>query len=113
MDGKSIELEPALVQSLFKDPDVIPRLLEAVARAAMGVEVAGHLRAGPQEQNDARRGHRNGYKSRTLATRVGGLELSVPQVRGCEPYRPSLFGKWQRSDGCEAQRPFQIIDERI
>jgi putative transposase len=29
---------------------------------------------------------------------VGQLELSVPQVRGCEPYSPSLFGKWQRSE---------------
>jgi transposase-like protein len=26
------------------------------------------------------------------------LELSVPQVRGCEPYHPSLFNKWQRSE---------------
>jgi putative transposase len=26
------------------------------------------------------------------------LELDVPQVRGCEPYHPSLFGKWQRSE---------------
>ena len=24
--------------------------------------------------------------------------LDVPQVRGCEPYHPSLFGKWQRSE---------------
>ena len=31
-------------------------------------------------------------------TRAGGLELDVPQVRGCEPYHPSLFGRWQRSE---------------
>jgi transposase-like protein len=29
---------------------------------------------------------------------VGELELDVPQVRGCEPYNPSLFNKWQRSE---------------
>ena len=33
-------------------------------------------------------------------TRVGGLELSVPQVRDCEggPYHPSLFARWERSE---------------
>jgi len=29
---------------------------------------------------------------------VGELELSVPQVRGCEPYHPSMFARWQRSE---------------
>jgi len=33
-----------------------------------------------------------------LNTRVGELELSVPQVRACEPYHPSMFAKWQRSE---------------
>lgn len=98
MAKQSIELEPELVQSLFKDPDVLARLLEVVAQAAMAAEVAGHLGAGRHEQTSGRQGHRNGYKPRTLKTRVGDLELSVPQVRGCEPYRPSLFGRWQRSE---------------
>lgn len=98
MAKQSIELEPELVQNLFKDPDVLARLLEAVAQAAMAAEVAGHLGAGRHEQTSGRQGHRNGYKPRTLKTRVGELELSVPQVRGCEPYRPSLFGRWQRSE---------------
>jgi putative transposase len=98
MDEQSIELEPQLVQSLFSDPAVLPRLLETLARAAMRAEVTTHLGAAPHEQNDTRHGRRNGYKPRTLNTRVGRLELSVPQVRGCEPYRPSLFGRWQRSE---------------
>jgi putative transposase len=74
------------------------RLLELLAGAAMAEEVTAHLGAGPHERSDGRRGHRNGHKPRTLKTRVGELELSVPQVRGCEPYHPSLFGKWQRSE---------------
>jgi transposase-like protein len=98
MAKPSIELEPELVQSLFKDPDVLTRLLEAVAQAAMAAEVAGHLAAGRHERTPDRQGHRNGYKPRALKTRVGDLALSVPQVRGCEPYRPSLFGRWQRSE---------------
>src|SRR5215210_895165 len=64
----------------------------------MEAEVAAHVGAGPHERSERRRGHRNGTKPRTLLTRVGGLELDVPQVRGCEPYRPGLFNKWQRSE---------------
>jgi len=78
--------------------DGLRRLLELLAGAAMAAEVTAHLGAGPHERSDGRRGHRNGHKPRTLKTRVGELELSVPQVRGCEPYHPSLFGKWQRSE---------------
>jgi putative transposase len=74
------------------------RLLELLAGRAMTEEVTDHLGAGPHERAGGRRGHRNGHKPRTLKTRVGELELSVPQVRGCEPYHPSLFGRWQRSE---------------
>jgi transposase-like protein len=53
------------------------------------------------ERTDQRVGYRNGSKPRRLKTRVGELELAVPQVRGgsgCEPYHPSLFARWQRSE---------------
>jgi putative transposase len=86
------------VQGLFKEDDGLRRLLETLAQAAMAAEVTEHLGAEPHQRAGQRRGHRNGYKGRTLATRVGGLELSVPQVRGCEPYHPSLFNRWQRSE---------------
>lgn len=74
------------------------RLLELLAGRAMAEEVTAHVGAGPHERAEGRRGQRNGHKPRTLKTRVGELGLSVPQVRGCEPYHPSLFGKWQRSE---------------
>jgi transposase-like protein len=61
-------------------------------------EVSDHLGARRHERCDGRRGHRNGSKGRGLSTRVGKLELSVPQVRGCEPYHPSMFGRFQRSE---------------
>lgn len=86
------------VQGLFKEQDGLRRLLEALAQAAMSAEVSEHLGAERHERGAGRRGHRNGYKGRTLNTRVGEIELSVPQVRGCEPYHPSLFQRWQRSE---------------
>src|SRR5215213_3750923 len=87
------------VQGAFADGGAgLRRLLELVAGAAMAEEVTAHLGAGPHERAEGRRGHRNGHKPRALKTRVGELGLSVPQVRGCEPYHPSLFGRWQRSE---------------
>ena len=63
------------------------------AKRRLRQHVAAGRTSGPQRQ-----GYRNGTKPRRLNTRVGELELAVPQVRGCEPYHPSLFAKWQRSE---------------
>ena len=97
-EGASIDGLGDLLQGLFAREQGPRRLLEFMANEAMRAEVAAHVGAAPHERSEARRGRRNGTKSRTLETRVGGLELDVPQVRGCEPYRPSLFNRWQRSE---------------
>jgi putative transposase len=98
--SESIDAALALVQGLFKDPDGIRRMVEVLAGAAMEREVSDHLSAGRHERTDERRGRRNGYKPRTLNTRVGRVSLAVPQVRQCDrgPYEPSLFNKFQRSE---------------
>lgn len=87
-----------LLQEVFSQKDGAKRLLEHLLGQAMAGEVAEHVGAEPSQRTDQRRGLRNGYKPRTLNTRVGEVELQVPQVRGCEPYHPSMFAKWQRSE---------------
>ncbi|RPI59813.1 MAG: IS256 family transposase [Planctomycetaceae bacterium] len=87
-----------LLQDVFVKRDGLKFLLERLLNETMQSEVAAHVQAGVHERSEERRGHRNGYKPRTLKTRVGELELSVPQVRACEPYHPSMFAKWQRSE---------------
>jgi putative transposase len=86
------------LQDVFVNRDGLKNLLEQLLQAAMQSEVASHVSARRHERTDQRRGHRNGFKPRTLATRVGQLELQIPQVRACEPYHPSMFAKWQRSE---------------
>lgn len=100
MAKTSIDLSGEWVQRLFSDPDRLREVIQAVCQAAMTQEVADHVGAGLHERTDGRRGRRNGHKPRTLATRVGGLSLSVPQVRDCDrgPYHPSLFARWERSE---------------
>ena len=87
-----------LLQEVFTERDGLKHFLEEVINKAMQSELAQHLAAGEYQRTGSRRGYRNGVKPRRLATRVGPLELSVPQSRGCEPYHPSMFARWQRSE---------------
>jgi transposase-like protein len=87
-----------MVQGLFSDKKSLKTFLELLVNQAMQSEVTAHLEAGPHERSAKRQGYRNGTKPRTLKTRVGELSLSVPQTRGCEPYHPSMFNRWQRSE---------------
>jgi transposase-like protein len=86
------------LQGLFTNKDGLRRVLETVLNVGMREEVSAHLGAESHARSAGRRGYRNGSKARTLATRVGELALSVPQVRECEPYHPSMFARWQRSE---------------
>lgn len=89
-----------LVQEAFSGDGKwnLRRLLEVLLRAAMETEVEAHVGATPHERTERRRGYRNGTKPRSLSTRVGKLSFSVPQTRNCEPYHPSMFARWQRSE---------------
>lgn len=100
MAKTSIDVDGDLVQRMLKEPSALAEVLRVLCESAMRAEVAEHLGASLHERAAGRRGHRNGNKERTLKTRVGEIELSVPQVRDCErgPYRPSLFGKYERSE---------------
>lgn len=90
-------LDQALAD-IFKQQDGLKVFLQAVCQQLMTREAAEHVGAGFHERSEVRRGYRNGSKPRKLLTRVGAVELEVPQVRDCEPYHPSLFNKWQRSE---------------
>jgi transposase-like protein len=98
MAGTDIGVLGHLLKDAFKSNSGLQPLLRELIQQVMQVEVEAHIDAGRHERTEDRKGYRNGTKPRKLATRVGELELDVPQVRGCEPYHPSLFNKWQRSE---------------
>jgi transposase-like protein len=100
MAKQSIDVSGELVQRLFQEPDRLAEVLRVICQAAMAQEVAAHVGAEPHQRTGERRGRRNGSKPRTLLTRVGGIELAVPQVRDCVagPYHPSLFARFERSE---------------
>jgi putative transposase len=65
---------------------------------AMKIERSRALGAEPWQRNAERTGYANGYKPRTLKTRLGKLELAVPQVRGDVDFYPSALERGQRSE---------------
>ena len=77
--------------------DALGEAIRRVINEAMRLERQNHLGAGPYERSDARRGYANGYKSKTVQTRVGALEFDVPQVRDSSFY-PSSLEKGLRSE---------------
>jgi putative transposase len=71
--------------------------LQLMLNTVMILERQRALGAQPYERTEERQGHANGFKPKTLHTRMGALELRVPQTRGVEFY-PSVLEKGQRSE---------------
>jgi len=65
---------------------------------AMSQERSAALQAQPYERCEQRLGHANGFKSKHFATRVGQVELRVPQVRDGIDFYPSALEKGVRSE---------------
>jgi transposase-like protein len=85
------------VHGLFQSEGGLRSVVEKLVQASLNAEIERHLQARPYERTSARRGHRNGYKARRLKTRVGELELRLPQSRDGE-YQTQLFGRYQRQE---------------
>jgi putative transposase len=99
MAVENIDGIAGLLQEAFGDAtQKLREVLQTLVNIGMREEVALHVGAAEHERSLGRRGHRNGSKPRKLGTRLGELSLSVPQVRGCEPYHPGMFARWQRSE---------------
>lgn len=64
---------------------------------AMRIERQNHLGAAPFERSESRQGYANGFKPKTVNTRLGKLQLQVPQTRETDFY-PSALEKGIRSE---------------
>ena len=94
--GQGIGIVEGL-QGGFGGEDFLRELVERTVQQVLEAEMTSFLGAGTYERNGERRGWRNGYKPRTLKTRVGELELMVPKDRDGE-FQTELFERYQRSE---------------
>jgi transposase-like protein len=77
--------------------DGLGEAIRRIINEAMRLERQNYLGVGPYERSEARRGYANGYKPKTVQTRVGALDFDVPQVRDSGFY-PSSLEKGLRSE---------------
>ena len=84
-------------QALLDDAGFLKEVLERVLQEWLEAEMTEHVGAAPYERAAGRKGHRNGHKPRTLRTRVGTLNLLVPQDRE-GTFSTRLFSRYQRNE---------------
>ncbi len=72
-------------------------MLEWMVQQALEQEMSVHLGAEAYERSDKRLGYRDGHRPRVFTTRVGDLELLVPQDRD-GTFSTALFCRYQRSE---------------
>jgi len=82
---------------LLDDPGFLREIVERVLQELLEAEMTEHVGAAPYERAQDRKGHRNGHKPRTLRTRVGTLNLLVPQDRE-GTFSTRLFARYQRNE---------------
>jgi transposase-like protein len=77
--------------------DGLAQALTILLNEAMKLQRAEAIGAAHYQRTSERRGYANGYKPKTVSSRLGRLELSVPQARGVAFY-PSALERGERSE---------------
>ena len=95
-DHRRTDAEPAQ-GILLDDPGFLKGVVERVVQDLLEAEMTEHVGAAPYERSVARTGQRNGHKPRALRTRVGTLNLAVPQDRE-GTFSTRLFSRYQRNE---------------
>lgn len=82
---------------LVETPELIRQIVEQTVQQILESEMDETLGARRSERTEERAGHRSGYYDRSFITRVGKLELRIPQDRK-GLFRTELFERYQRSE---------------
>ena len=82
---------------LLDDTGFLVEVVQRVLQEILEAEMTEHVGAAPYERVAGRKGHRNGHKPRALRTRVGTLNLLVPQDRE-GTFSTRLFARYQRNE---------------
>ena len=99
-------------QDGFGGEDFLRDLVQRTVQQVLEAEMTSFLGAESYQRNDIRRGWRNGFKPRTLKTRVGELELMVPKDRDGQ-FQTELFERYQRSEKAFVAALLQMYIEGV
>ncbi len=90
-------LEAAYAALLSQGLDGAGEALRILVDEASKIERSYHLQAAPNERSGERTGYANGFKPKTVLTRMGEITFAVPQVRDSSFY-PSALEKGSRTE---------------
>jgi putative transposase len=82
---------------LQRDEDYLRAMVQSIVQATLEAEMAEAIGAEKGERTETRLSYRSGYYRRALVTRVGTLELRVPQDRAGR-FSTAMFERYQRSE---------------
>ena len=88
--------EKEISSILFKDKK-FKKLIESILNQILETQITEYIGAESYERNKNRKTYRNGYRTRKIRTRVGSLNLLVPQTRDGK-FSTSIFRRYQRSE---------------
>ena len=91
-----------LEELMEEGAEAFRNVLEKLFNLAMEMERSEFLGAGPYQRTSERRDPANGFKDKTVATRVGRLKLKLPQVRNLSFYPKSL------ERGCRSEKALKL-----
>ena len=97
MADYDVSLGRELLPGLLSGQDGLSKLVETVLNQVLEAQVTEALGADRHERTEERQGYRNGYRTRTLYTRVGPVTLQVPQTRDGS-FSTDIFKRYQRSE---------------
>ena len=87
----------AVKELMGANRDQLREIVQDLLQEMLEGEMTEALGAAKSERSDGRIGYRSGHYNRTLITRVGKLELRVPQDRDGR-FSTELFERYQRSE---------------
>ena len=95
--GKTKRSLQEIKELIAGEEDILRPLIGAVLQEILEAEMSQALGAEKGERIEGRLGYRSGYYVRSLITRVGRVELRVPQDRQGR-FSSELFERYQRSE---------------
>ena len=89
------ETKGTVIKLVQEDKDLLRGLVQETVQQILETEMTEALGASKGQRSAARRGYRSGYYERSLVTRVGKMELRVPQDREGH-FSTELFERYSR-----------------
>jgi putative transposase len=98
MTKKQSKLSKAEIKTIMdEDGDFLKPMVQLVVQQVLEAEMSEVVGAEKGERTEGRQGYRSGYYRRSLVTRVGKIELRVPQDRAGR-FSTEVFARYQRSE---------------